>query len=332
MKYFIGVDQGGSKTEILIGDENGILIDKCTGSGYGVLLTELKDNSEFYNKYIEQQIRYLSNLLNNNSLVLSDVYALTACMATVNSVDIQVSLENDLRNRISVPNITIYHDMYGAWRAGTDKLPSGVMGVGTGTGILFFDENGTATNLTGNIKHQAALELGYRGFLHACFSAMKILEPTILTESICEFAQTSTIDEALMKTKNGQDINALSHQFFVPYIYDAVLQKDRVAEDFVNEVGSGLAECIRSGIKNLGWENREVSLVLSGGSFKGKGFVLEKVIKDHLRDLTKLTLFQAEYEPVYGALMLTYEKYNNGIIPQITDQDIVRLQLKRELL
>lgn len=332
MKYFVGVDQGGSKTEILIGDENGTLIDKCTGFGYSEFLKELQDNSEFQIKYIEQQIKYLENLLCKNSLELSDVYALTACMATVNSDDMQISIENDLRKRTSIQYISIYNDMYGAWRAGTDKLPSGVMAVGTGTGIIFFDENWTSTNLMGNIKHQAARELGYRAFLHACFSAINILEPTILTEKICEFAQTSTIEEALKKTKNGQDINALSHQFFVPYVYDAVLQKDRVAEDFVNEVGSGLAECIRTGIKDLGWENREIPLVLSGGSFKGKGYVLEKVIKDHLEDLTNLTLFQAEYEPVYGALLLAYDKYNNGITPQITKKDISKFKLKRELL
>jgi N-acetylglucosamine kinase-like BadF-type ATPase len=195
-------------------------------------------------------ILYLENLLCKNNLEYSNVYALTACMAAVNSDDMQISIENDLRKKISIHNITMYNDMYGAWRAGTDKLPSGVLAVGTGTGILFFDENRTPTSLTGNIKHQAARELGYRAFLHACFSARQILEPTILTEKICEFAQTSTIEEALKKTKNGQDINALSHQFFVPYIYDAVLQKDRVAEDFVNELGIRLAECIRTGIKN----------------------------------------------------------------------------------
>jgi N-acetylglucosamine kinase-like BadF-type ATPase len=332
MKYFVGVDQGGSKTEILIGDENGTIIDKCTGFGYCEFLKELQDNSEFQIKYIEQQIKYLENILCKNSLELSDIYALTACMATVDSDDMQISIENGLRKRISIQNISIYNDMYGAWRAGTDTLPSGVMAVGTGTGILFFDENRTSTSLTGNIKHQAARELGYRAFLHACFSALKILEPTILTEKICEFAQTSTIDEALKKTNNGKDINALSHQFFVPYVYDAVLQNDRVAEDFVNEVGSGLAECIRIGIKDLGWENRKIPLVLSGGSFKGKGYVLEKVIKDHLDDLTNLTLFQAEYEPVYGALLLAYDKYNNGIIPQITKKDILKFKLKRELL
>ncbi|MHB1155029.1 MAG: hypothetical protein ACYCWE_22040 [Eubacteriales bacterium] len=332
MKYFVGVDQGGSKTEILIGDENGAIIDKSTGFGYSEFLKELKDNSDFQIKYIEQQIKYLKNILCKNNLELSDIYALTACMAGVNSDDMQISFENDLRKKLSVQNVSIYNDMYGAWRAGTDKLPSGLMAVGTGTGILLFDENRTPTNLMGNIKHQAARELGYRAFLHACFSARQILEPTILTEKICEFAQTSTIEEVLKKTNNGQDINALQHQFFVPYIYEAVLQKDRVAEDFVNEVGIGLAECIRSGIKELGWENREIPLVLSGGSFKGKGYVLEKVIKDHLDDLTNLKIFQAEYEPVLGALQLAYDKYNNATTPDITKKNIILFKLNRILM
>jgi N-acetylglucosamine kinase-like BadF-type ATPase len=332
MKYFVGVDQGGSKTEILIGDENGTLIDKCIGFGYSEFLKEVKDNWEFQIKYIEQQIKYLNNLLIRNNLEFADIYAITSSMATIDSDDIKISFERDLRRKISVQNVTIYNDMYGAWRAGTDKLPSGVLSIGTGTGIMFFHENGASTNLKGNIKYQAARELGYRAFLHACFSAIKLLEPTILTEKICEFAQTSTLEEALKKTKNGQDINALSYQFFVPYVYDAVLKKDRVAEDFINEVGRGLAECIRIGIKDLGLENRETPLVLSGGSFKGNGYIMEKVIKDSLSDLPNLTLFQAEHEPVYGALMLAYEKYNNGIVPRVKDEDIAKFKLKRELL
>lgn len=331
MKYFVGVDQGGSKTEILIGDENGRLIDKCTGSGYSEFLKDLKDNTDFFIKYAEQQIKQLANLLSANNLVLSDVYALCACMAVVNNDEIQTGLENDLRSRSSVQNISVYNDMYGAWRAGTGKRPSGVMAAGTGTGIMLFGEGGFVTDLAGRIKHQAAKELGYRAFLHACLSAISILEPTILTENICEFARTATVEEALKKTKNGQDINALPYQYFVPYVYDAVLQKDRVAEDFVNQTGRAFAECIRGGIKDCGWENIEIPFVLSGGSFKGKGFVLEKAVTDNLRDLANLKLFQAEHEPVYGALLLAYEKYNNGIIPEITGEDKTKCKIKREL-
>jgi len=343
MKYFVGIDQGGSKTEILIGDENGILIDKSTGSGYTEFLPELLEklqsksldvqgyNSEFQKKYFDLQITHLKNLLTKNNLELSDVYALVASAAGPDNEDMRISFETELRKRISAENVSLYNDMYGAWRAGTDKRPSGVIAIGTGTGIMLFHENGDSTILTPNIKHQAARELGYRAFLHACFTAIKILEPTILTEKICEFAKTPTIEEALAKTKHGQDINALPYQFFVPYVYEAALNKDRVALDFVTQVGNGFAECIRTGIKDAGWENREILLVLSGGSFKGKGHVMEKVIKDSLADLQNLILFQAEYEPVYGALMLAYEKYNNGTVPQITSEDISKFKLKREL-
>jgi hypothetical protein len=104
-----------------------------------------------------------------------------------------------------------------------------------------------------------------------------------------------------------------------------------VALDFVNQVGTGLAECIRAGIKDLGWENREIPFVLSGGSFKGNGHIMAKIIKDSLSDFPNLILFQAEYEPVYGALMLAYEKYNNGIVPELSNEDILKFKLKREI-
>jgi len=330
MKYFVGVDQGGSKTEILIGDENGTLIDKCTGFGYSEFL-KIENNDEFQQKYMGQQIRHIEGLLEKSNLKISDIYALVSSIATAEG-DLKINYEKILREGLSNnPNISVYNDMYGAWRAGTNKLPSGVMAIGTGTGIMFFNEDGGSSNLGGNIKYQAARGLGYRAFLHACLSALGLFEPTILTESICEFAHTSTLEEALKLTNNGNDLNALSHQYFVPYVYEAAIKKDRVAEDFVNQTAVGFAECIRAGIKDLGWENREIPFVLNGGSFKGKGYIIEKIIKNSLVDLTNLNLFQAEYEPVYGVLMLAYEKYNNGIIPQLTNEDILKFKLKREL-
>ena len=43
-------------------------------------------------------------------------------------------------------------------------------------------------------------------------------------------------------------------------LYEAMLLKDRVAEDFVNQTGKGFADCIREGIRELGWENRKYIL------------------------------------------------------------------------
>lgn len=343
MKYFVGIDHGGSKSEILIGDKNGKLIDKYTSSGYIEFAMELQEkylkpenldvqtyNSEFISKYAEQLAKYLESILTINNLELSDVYALFGSMAGIDGGDIQMNFETEFHKRISIKNVAICNDMYGAWRAGTNKRPSGVLAIGTGTNIMFFDENGGSTSLEKNIKHQAARELGWRAFWHTCFSAVNWLEPTILTEKICEFAETSTVEEALTKTNHGRDTTLL-YQFFVPHVYEAAEKKDRVAVDFVNQVGLGFAECIRTGIKDFGWENREIPLVLNGGSFKGKGYVMEKVIKDSLADLPNLKLFQSEYEPVYGALILAYEKYNNGVIPQMTNEDISKLKLKRKL-
>ena len=87
MKYFIGVDQGGSKTEILIGDENGTLIDKCSGFGYCSFLREIKETEDFQTKYIEQLTTYLKELLHKNNLDFSDIYAMTACIATVGNTE-----------------------------------------------------------------------------------------------------------------------------------------------------------------------------------------------------------------------------------------------------
>jgi hypothetical protein len=196
---------------------------------------------------------------------------------------------------------------------------------------MFFNDDGTTIGMEENLKYRAAKELGYRAFLHACYSGLNIFEPTLLSEKVCEFSQTSTIEEAFKKIEYGKDLNILLYQDFVPYIYDAVLQKDRVAEDFINQVGIGFADCILDGIKYLGWETREIAFVLNGGSFKGKGYVLDKVIKNYFKSHPNIKLFQSKYEPVYGALMMSFEIHNNGVFPHISDEDALKFNLQRVL-
>ena len=79
MRYFVGVDQGGSKTEILLGDENGLIVDKLSGFGYSAFIQDIKDSSEFAVRYLGQQVDYLKDLLQRNGIEMPDVYALTAC-------------------------------------------------------------------------------------------------------------------------------------------------------------------------------------------------------------------------------------------------------------
>ena len=236
MKYFVGADCGGTKSEILIGDETGKLTGKYIGAGYLEFATDLhaklqtgsidaeKFNSEFISKYLEQTIKHLDDALAQSNLGLSDVHALFASMAAINGGDMQMNFEKDLRGKMSNQNVSVRNDMYGAWRAGTDKYPSGVIAIGTGTNIMFFDENGSSTSVEGKIKYQAARALGFRAFMHACYSAIDLLEPTMLTEHICEFAKTKTLEEALAKTNYGSDINSLPEQNAVFHIVIVILK------------------------------------------------------------------------------------------------------------
>ena len=71
MKYFAGIDQGGSKCDVLIGNEHGDIIDRYVDAGYSAFLDqiktgEIKSNEEFYIKCIGQQVNYLNLLLERN--------------------------------------------------------------------------------------------------------------------------------------------------------------------------------------------------------------------------------------------------------------------------
>ena len=321
MKYFAGIDQGYTKTDVLIGDENGRLLARHIGPGWG-------------DDFFGVQTACAENALSQCGLKLPDVYAFVSSMTEIDTDDIQKKCEADFRERVSNKNSSVYHDSYGAWRTGTNRRPSGAMSLGSGVALAFFHENGSLTNLSDLIlwEYQTASTLGLRAFGRACAAALKYWEPTLLTENICEFTETSTLEEAFAKTDCGSDISAMQYQHFAPYVFAAAEKNDKVSIDLIREIGTGLAGYIRSGIKNLGWEDREVPFVLSGGALKGKGYILENVIRENLSGIPNLNLIRARYEPVYGALMLAYDEYHPETAPSVSSEDIQVFNLYRELM
>ena len=319
MKYYVGLDLGGTKTDVLVGDENGKLLSRY------LCPTGHVDN------YTDFLINCIEKAVNQSNLKLIDAHAFAICVPWVVNEEGENNNETNLRKRLSNDNIIARSDIYGGWRAETNQLPSGVLSAGTGAGLAFFTENGKAVIIGESVlpEFQSGSALGFRGFGRGLSSALGYYEPTLLSESVCEFAETSRIEEACKKTNYGLDRDALPYRLFSPHVLAAAQKNDKVAIELINDIGAGLATHIRAGIRALGLENQELPFVLSGGILKGQNNLLEKVIRNRLADITNLNFIRAECEPVFGALMLAYDKYGVSGTLNVTDEDLREFNLYR---
>ena len=318
MKYFVGIDQGGTKTDVLIGDENGKLLARHIGPGW---------DEDFFGV----QISCAEDALKQCNLSVSDVYAFASSMTGIDNDDGQKWCENTFREKVNNERAFVNNDSFGTWRSATKSRPSCALAVGTATALNFFHENGTCTNVSDAIlgEYQSGWALGHRAFERACASAIGFWESTALTENICVFAETKTLEEAFIKTDYGLNSDALSYHLFAPYVLSAAVKGDKVSIDIIDNIGCGLAGFVRAGIVQFGWYSRDIQLVLSGGVLKGGNGIMENVIREALTDIPNLTIFRAQYEPVYGALLLAYDEYNAGVDVKVSVEDVLRFNLKR---
>jgi len=316
MEYYVGLDMGGTKTDVLIGDETGKILAR-----YVCPTGPVDDYTVFL---IDCMVKALSQC----DISLCDIHAFSVCVPWITSDESANRYRDYLQQKISNRNIFTHNDSYAAWRSASHCFPGGVLSAGTGASLSFFleDEGKVLVHGTSVLSEfQAGKAIGRQGFERGFASAQRYYEPTSLSEAVYEFANTNVIEEIRAKIKD----ESLQYPLFTPYVMDAASKGDKVALELVELVGKGLATHIRAGLTHLCLTDRKLEFILTGGVLKGQGNLLECVIRRCLTDIPTLKLVCAKYEPVYGALMIAYERYNVNKAIVINNEDICTYKLLR---
>ena len=86
-------------------------------------------------------IDFIEKALNQCNIKMADVHAFSICVPLIDNEQDENGNETTLRKMLSNENVIARNDAYGAWRAETNRLPSGVLAAGTGAALAFFFEN-----------------------------------------------------------------------------------------------------------------------------------------------------------------------------------------------
>ena len=96
-----------------------------------------------------------------------------------------------------------------------------------------------------------------------------------------------------------------------------------------------LMRCVSTCAARLDIDLNDFELVLSGGMFKGKGYLMSDEMRKNFAKYTGIKIIDGRYEPVVGAGLLGLDLFYNRRLPDSVilkiEQDCKKLDLIRSI-
>ena len=298
MKYYLGIDGGGTRTTASVCDENGALMCKVTGK-----------TINFYSVGIE-------NARKNLSEIISDIYknigevtfenAFIGCSALDDRAD-RDTVNSLCDGVIKSNNIVMDSDTYVALFSGETSLPRAVVICGTGSMVTGLDEKIYTKGGWGHIIGDggSAYSIAVNGLSEAVnlFDENKLNEP--LVKSAQEFFKKDNLREIIDLVYNESTTKDVIADFAKCVSIEAE-NGDNISLDIIKDECDKLLRTVYSLINEM---NSCEILYLYGGVFQNNALFKEYFINAFNE---KYPLIKAELltlPPDEGALKLAREQY-----------------------
>ena len=325
--YTMGIDQGGTKTDVVIADEAG----NITGYGNDRDLTasgKIDPYPVYYKKdrRIVRMVRLrhaAEKALAKAGLKFSDIQSVSAsCTGADWEYEYDLGISN-LRKTLGIDQISLYNDCIGAMRGGTEieGRDCAIICLGTGANCAVKNREGSEIIYAYYLKdiHQGAGAIG-RFIFNAVYDAQAGLEPeTLLTKLLLEETGYSSVDDLYMHITAGRNENEdqwePAYQNYSHLLFKAVKAGDDTAVNYLDKFCRELARYVTVAARKLAMQDREITVVLSGGVAKNGNLMQELLEKQLKEDLGSVRCINAPMEPVAGAILLAYDRFYPGGIP-----------------
>jgi N-acetylglucosamine kinase-like BadF-type ATPase len=311
VRYFLGIDQGGTGMRVAVCGADGNFIGAAVG-GPAIFYLDDPDNRSSLTAW-----RLTEKILTDAGLSWG---CLSAACCGITGIDWQHEIplhENRLREALKLDSITALNDSVIALRAGSAAQNRCIVCAGSGLNIAVHSSGGEEYAYGYFIpdRLQGGGALGQAVIEAVTEADTGIISPTVLTGVVLSLSGCRSIKEFLIGITTRRITCA--PQSFVPGLMDAVLSGDGAALKIVNDFIGGIARYIENALTRFFPSSCGAELVYSGGVFKGTGrFITDAITKTLSQKFPSLSFINARFEPVCGALLTLLDREYNGSIPQ----------------
>ena len=301
MKYYLAIDQGGSKTEAVVFTDTGHIL--AFGDDRG-----LRNHGESYLAMQGTWIRLAAErALDKIGLTLADLSG-TCC--SLNGADWPEDYDR-LRHLVSKElgldetDILIVNDCIGAMRGGTSGGNQAVLCAGSGMNCAVRAADGREYiyGYFVNAPDQGGGAIGTKVWQSILDAYTGLGPETCLTQLLLEKYGEPDLVSLYKKFTSAQV--AFRNFDLCPLAMRAAKAQDPVAQEIIRVTAERMVQYMELGAQKLNLEKEEITLVMTGGVFKGDGKVLFDAVRNEIhRKHLDFTCTSARYEPVAGAALL----------------------------
>ncbi len=309
MRYVIGLDGGGSKTEGIIVDESGRILSRKTGGPSNL-------NSLEKSKVRKNLQQLLDNLICSAKITVTDISITVGGFAGAGSSQNKYTLKTILEDA-GLKNTSILTDLEIAVEAAFPQREGIVVNSGTGSFAAGRGVEGKTLRSGGYGYLLGDEGSGFNIGLKAIASALKsrdgIISETELADRICGALNLSSIEEAIPLVYS-EDIDNTVIAGLAPLVMKSAENGDEAAGTIVAEAAGYFVKIIRNLLIKIKISKYPVNTCFTGSVFLGNEFLIER-IGIELRG--KINIVPAEYPPVTGSVILAFMELNIGISEKI---------------
>lgn len=303
MRYFLGVDIGGTKTHTVIADENGNVLGfghsgpgNHQGVGYEGMLSVLQTG--------------FAQALQTAGLDASQIAGAGFGIAGYDWPSEKLKMEQTVRRMGLACPLGLVNDCIPGLVAGASDGWGVVVVSGTGCNCRGWDAShkreGRVTGYGYHLgEHAGSSELVWKAMQRVAFEWTKRGPATALTPALVEYAGAKNLEDLI------EGYTELRYQIGAPaarIIFDVAAGGDQVARDLIRWAGVELGEMANGVIRQLGFEKLEFDVVLSGGMFDGGPMLVDPMRKTINALAPRARLVRLTVPPVLGAVMIGMEQ------------------------
>ena len=307
-QLFLGVDGGGTKTQIAIMNER----REVTCEGFAGPSNPLRVGVE---TAVTNIAKAINEACDRAALSRGDISSATLGLAGVRRADLKQSVRESFIKRLGIRKVEVVTDAEIALYATTQGKPGLVVIAGTGSVCLGKDEHGRLA-ISGGWGPLAGDEGGGVGIAQqALHTIAKASDgrgvPTMLSERASEYFRASGPENLIVAIYSPQVDNSRIAGF-ARLVVETAQEGDEIAIGILNDAGYelGLAAC--AVIDKLKLENRKVPIGCVGSIFKAGELLTAPMLEKVRACAPKAFLTEPAMPPAHAAALMAYQFPNNG--------------------
>lgn len=305
MRYILGIDGGGTKTEVVVATETGDILCKAYSGPSNWTSTPRKVAKENIIEGIESALKQAPGI--NIDLITAGIAGVTSREWELKEFleSLSISREVIVTNDAHIALIGAILDMEGVI-------------VIAGTGSISYGRKDGREERTGGWGYLlgdegSAYDVGRKGMIAALRAYDGRGRETLLLDMFYEYLGRGEL-EALIRIIYDRAKDIISG--FARYVVKAGEMGDRIAIDILREASYELSLLGVSTAQRLGYKREdEFNLAYTGGFFKAKEIVIDPFTSFIRERFPNANIFPARAEPVIGAVILGREYLKRGGSP-----------------